>query len=329
MHVVRKRLATGVDRWFVYAWRGGPCILKQDGARPVIGPDLQDRASQARMAQAGPNEDTIDGLISSYRRAPEYLKRAQTTKRDYDLWLDRISDRFGKAPIGAFADSRMRKPVIEWRDRWMETPRTADKAVGVLSILLGYGVHQGRLPINVAAGIRTLYRSDRSDLIWEREHMRAFARAPSPLRDAIWLAGLTGLRLGDLVRVEWGNVGAHAITVRTRKRGGRAVVPITPLLRSALERRDWREGTLLRSSRGTAWSEDGLKTAFQRAKPEGFARTFHDLRGTFATYLMRHRLTDSEIAMVMGWTARRVADIRARYVNEERTVLELSRRLSA
>lgn len=55
----------------------------------------------------------------------------------------------------------------------------------------------------------------------------------------------------------------------------------------------------------------------------------HDLRGTFVTFLATKRLTDQEIARIVGWTAQRVAEIRARYVDEERVVVSLVERLSA
>ncbi|WP_210210337.1 hypothetical protein [Altericroceibacterium spongiae] len=40
-------------------------------------------------------------------------------------------------------------------------------------------------------------------------------------------------------------------------------------------------------------------------------------------------LTDDEIARIIGWTTKRVASIRARYVDEARVVIALIERLSA
>ena len=67
---------------------------------------------------------------------------------------------------------------------------------------------------------------------------------------------------------------------------------------------------------------------FQKAKPEGFDRTIHDLRGTFATWLAIKGLTDQDIARIIGWTPQRVGEIRARYVDEARGVVSLAERLS-
>lgn len=329
LHVVRKA-TKGLDRWYVYAWRGGPCIHTCEGARPVIDMVLIAKANAAKADRGDPHFDTLEEIITAYEAAPEFTTLKESTKRDYRLWINRISERWGKVPLEAFEDRRMRGDIIAWRNEWASQPRTADKASVMLGTLLGYGVEIGLLSINVAAGIKHLHSADKSDEIWERGHMRAFARAPKHLRNALILAGLTGLRLGDLVRLDWANVGAKAIIIdKTRKRGGRAVIPLLPETRALLARLGERKGTVLKNSRGQGWTESGLGTVFQRTNPEGFERTIHDLRGTFATRLILARFTDEEAAMVMGWTAKRIAAIRARYVNEERVVVSMAERLSA
>lgn len=337
LHLVSKPTSTG-RRWYVYAWRGGPCIHRAEGPRPVIGPDLLAAALAARGELAGPPADRFEAIISGYRESPEFERLAEATKRDYRRWLDRISERFGKAPIGAFEDRRMRSVIIEWRNRWAAQPRTADKAGVMMATLLGWALEQGLVTINVAARLRQLHRVNRSDQVWEDRHWQAIGtwsverqkpRASTELMDALVLASLTGLRLGDLVSLDWSAVGEKAIVLVTNKRKGRAVIPILPELRAHLDAREHRTGAVLRNSRGEAWTESGLGTVFQRAKPEGFDRTIHDLRGTYVTWLARKQLTDEQIARIVGWTARRVSEIRARYVDEERVVIDLIDRLTA
>lgn len=55
----------------------------------------------------------------------------------------------------------------------------------------------------------------------------------------------------------------------------------------------------------------------------------HDLRGTYVTFLASKRLTDDEISHIIGWTAKRISEIRACYVDEARFVISLVERLSA
>ena len=116
---------------------------------------------------------------------------------------------------------------------------------------------------------------------------------------------------------------------RDQKRGGRAVIPILPELRAWLDARDQTTPTVLVNSRGGSWTTSGLGSVFQKSKPAGFDRTMHDLRGTYVTWLAVKGLTDEEIARTVGWTAKRIAEVRARYVDEARVVIEMTKRLSA
>lgn len=325
LHLVRKRLAHGLDRWFIYAWRGGPCIHKTDGARPVIGPEIMALASEARRGNR--RGDNIENLIEAFTASPEYTGLGTKTKRDYRLWLDRITDRFGDAPLAAFEAIEMRGVILDWRDGWAHQPRTADKATGTLATLLAWAANRGSLRYNPAASIAKLHKADRSDMVWEASHWEAFNDAPAPLLRAMRLAALTGLRLGDLVLLDWSHVGDHSIIVTTAKREVRAVIPLYADLRDLLGDRG--DGRVLLSSKGTGWSEDGLKTAFQRAKPKGFERRFHDLRGTFVTGLCLRGFTDEEIARIIGWSAKRVAEVRSVYVSDARVVIALAERMSA
>lgn len=330
LHVVPKPRKSGT-RWYVYAWRGGPQIHHQDDSRPVITPDLLDKAMAARREANGFSPDTLAAVIVDYKASPEFTRLEPSTQRDYRLWLDRMDDKFGDARLGAFEDRRMRGSVIEWRDEWRRQPRSADKAVTMLSTVLAWAVDHGRIAINVAAGIKTLHRVNKADEIWEDRHFRAMVNCSPQLRNALKLALLTGLRLGDLVHLQWENVGPQSIILTTRKRKGRAVIPILPPLRHLLKRLKGKreKGPVLLNSRGQQWTESGLGTVFQRGKPKGFDRRIHDLRGTFVTWLAIKGLTNDEIARVVGWTSKRVEAIRARYVDEARVVVSLVERLSA
>lgn len=333
LHIVSKARKSGV-RWYVYAWRGGPCLLQQDGAKPVVDRALLDAQYKAQEASFNRKADTIDALIEAYEASPKYVKLRDQTKRDYRLWLTRISQRFGETPVGAFTDWRMRGDVIDWRNQWATQPRSADKATVMIVTLLNWASENGKLERHFCHGIELLHSTDKSEQIWEDRHWKAVEAVeefPAHVMTALRLASLTGLRLGDLVHLEWGQVFDKQITIeKTRKRGGRAVIPILPELRALLDaigRKD--KGPVLLNSRGKGWTESGLETVWQRRKPEGFDRTIHDLRGSYVTFLAMKGLTDEQIARVIGWTAAKIAEIRARYVDEARVVVSLVERLSA
>lgn len=333
LHVVRKQLKLH-DRYYVYAWRGGPCIHSQDERPPVITHQILAKQQEAKATKFGKSKEGFEQIILAYEESPEFTRLANTTKDEYRRWLNRASERWGNVPTLAFEDRRMRGDIIEWRNLWQDQPRTADSAAMIMNILLGWAVERGILRVNVAAKIPKLHSVNRAELIWEKSHWEQVyaANIPEHVMDVLRVESWTGLRLSDaLTKLDWGHVGPKAIIMITNKRKGRAVIPILPELRAWLDAvpEDKRFGPVLKNTRGKAWTKSGFETVWQRCKPEGFDRHVHDLRGTFCTMLILKGLTDEQVAMIMGWTAKRVAEIRARYVDEERVIVSLAEKLSA
>lgn len=329
LHVISKKTKGGL-KWYVYAERGGACVHTAMGEKPAITKSILDKAAEARKAARLAPEQTIAALIQSYKQSPEYGRLSPNTQKDYRRSLDRIDAKFGKAPLEVFEDRRMRKQIINWRDEWQAKPRTADKLTVMMGTLLEHGLQCGQLAINVAHGIPTLHRANRADIVWTDTDWATIDASPE-LMDALLLCSMTGFRLGDLVAVEWSHVSAGSIVFVTAKRKRRVVVPIFPELRALLDRlaeKHGQAGTILKNSRGKPWTPSGLGGVFQKAK-NGVAVHIHDLRGTYVTWLCVKGLTDDEIARIVGWSPKDVAQMRARYVDEARVVVSIIERLSA
>lgn len=352
LHIVAKRKPAKPVAWYVYAWRGGPQILKKEGgARPVITADLTDAAAAARIEKPELAADTLAGLIARYTdpKCAEWNKLGASSRTDYGTWHRRIIEEFGTTPLKIFHDRRVRADVLDWRDRWAAQPRSADAAITAFSALLSWGVDRGLLPVNVLIGTDRLYENDRSEIIWEPRHYAAFAPAASiEVTEAVELAGLTGIRRGDLVRIPRSAIGEHAIIWKTGKSRGKNTirVPLLPETRTLLarilarqqaamkaRRADKRRelpATILMNSYLLPWTPKGLGSRFNDAKAaSGIDVNFHDLRGTFATRCMLAHLTDQEIADILGWSTKDVSTIREKYVSQSRVVISIGERISA
>lgn len=348
-HIVTVRKPGKPVRYYIYAWRGGPCVHRQEGgAKPKVSAHVDAIATARAERGAVDSMDTVKGLIAGYRASPEWNKLAASTKPTWQMWLGRIEDKFGKARIGIFTDRRVRGDILAWRDKWASQPRSADMAIQVLSRLLSWAVDRGKLDKNFAAGIGQLYESDRSDIIWLDDHFAAFNAAASvEVQEGIELAACTGLRRGDLVKVPWTAVGEHAIVWQTSKSRGRAriVIPLLPETRALLKRIKARHeafmaqqrpnrrkplpDTILSNSYWRSWSAMGFGSRFNDAKRDSKIEvSLHDLRGTFATRCMIAGLTDQEIADILGWSTKQIADIRVKYVDQARVVVEIGKRIS-
>jgi integrase len=328
LHIVRRKRAGG-DRWYVYARRGGPLIHQQDGDRPEITDALLAKAAAAKRGTAA---DTLAGLIRAYRASPQFDSKADKTKADYRQRLDQIEAQFGRVPIRLIP--KLRGEVIKWRDEMADTPRAADRCVGMLQTVLTWAEDREMIERNPLARIGKLHRVNRSDLIWEAHHWEAVnalddkgvPKVPGYVRRVLTLGSLTGLRIGDLLRVAWEDLQPGYIALKTRKTGGEAIIPLHPELARFFTGPG--QGVILRNTLGRPWSLEGWKSAWGRAQPEGFDRHVHDLRGTFATRLMAAGFSDTEIALVMGWRAERIAAIRMRYVDRGRVARALANKFA-
>ena len=334
LHVVRKLRDGKSALFYVYAYRGGPQIHSCEGERPTITPEILDAAADARRHRTATASDNLDRIITAYLASPEYKGLGDRTKADYRIELKKIGPRFGKVPYPVWNDQRMRADVMSWRSEMADKPRTADKAVVMLATLLGWAVTEGLIERNVAAGIPMLYKSNRAAIIWTEADWQAIEpHCSKELWQGLRFAALTGVRLGDLVKVSVEHVGPSAIVFITSKRDRRVVVPIFDELRALLKEIGREAGTILQNSRGKPWTESGFGGVFQKAKNKarGFdiSLRIHDLRGTYATWLARRGLTDQEIGRIVAWSEQQVAEIRRRYVDEEHVVASLVERLNA
>jgi integrase len=309
---------TAKGRTYWYAWRGGPRLRGEPGS-----PEFHASYNEAIESRRTPDTGRFRGVVTAYKASKEYKKLADSTKKNWSKWLDRISDYFGDLRIAQFDRPEKIRPVIRrWRATWEDKPRTADYAIQVLSTVLSYAVDPlGKIAGNPCDGIKRLYKGDRSEIIWTDPDIAEFKAACSPeLAHAVDLAAYTGLRLGDLVRLAWSHVEDDAIVLRTGKSGHRreAMIPPYDDLRTVLARIPKRSTTILTSTRRKPWTASGLSTAVQRvkaaAKWEERDLHFHDLRGTAATKFYIGGLSVRVIAEVMAWEEETVEKIIRRYV---------------
>src|SRR5580704_4545667 len=154
---------TAKGRTYYYAWRGGPRLRGKPGS-------LEFNASynEAIESRHTPEPGRFKSLVVRYRASNDYKKLADSTRKNWSPWLDRIADYFGQLRIAQFDRPEKIRPIIRrWRNQWFDTPRTADYGMQVLSRMLAHAVDPlGQLAGNPCEGIKQLYSGDRSEIIW-------------------------------------------------------------------------------------------------------------------------------------------------------------------
>ena len=349
---------------YLYAFRGGPQILrvtaKGDAAADRA---LEERAGVAlekyeAQRKAG-DRHFLAGLITRYLGQLDATNLAERTKRDRRKFLDLARTELGHMELRALEARGARKALIDWRDKYAATPKTADERLGHLATVLQWAHDRGEIAVNPVANFPRIYKVNRAEIIWTPADLAMVKPHCAPELDfAIRLAALTGLRLGDLRRLTWAAVREKAIVLQTGKSRGRrtVVIPILDDLRDLLadiKRHDSeaaakpsrklrpKSTTVLNSARRLPWTEPGLESALQRVKrdlekaeiekglegcPVGHLR-WHDLRGTAATNFVRAGLDLHEIATIVGWNKAKVEEIAKRYVTAEEIGLAMVAKL--
>lgn len=310
--------AKAKGRTYYYAWRGGPRLRGEIGS-----PEFIASYNEAVEQRRTPDKNRFRFIVTDYKGSSEYKKLAQSTRDQWGKWLDRIAEYFGDLRIAQFDRPEKIRPVIRrWRNKWADTPRTADYGLQVLSRVLAHAVDPlGRIAGNPCEGIKHLYNNDRSEIIWtdaDIAHLKKTCSAEIP--HAVDLASHTGLRLGDLLRLSWSHVGEDAIVLKTSKSRHRreAIIPLYGALRDILKRIPKRATTILSSSRRRPWTADGFGSSFNKAKIDaGMTERdlhFNYLRGTAATKFYIAGFSMREIAETLAWEEESVEKIIRRYV---------------
>jgi integrase len=327
---VAKSGAKGRTYW--YAWRGGPRLRGEPGS-----PEFVASYREAHERLRAPDASRFRSVVTLYRGSKDYEKLADSTKRNWASWLDRIGDYFGDLHVAQFDRPEKVRPIIrQWRNHWADKPRTADYGLQVLSRVLSYAVDPlGRIAGNPCEGIKQLYSANRSEIIWtDADVARLKKTCSAEIGHAVDLAAHTGLRLSDLMRLSWSHVGEDAIAITTGKSRHRreAVIPLYDALRDVLAGIPKRSTTILTNSRNRPWTADGFGSSFNKAKIDaGLAdsdRHFHDLRGTAATRFYIARLSERVIAEIMGWSEEQVARIIRRYVDRAAATRAIIRQIN-
>lgn len=360
IHTVRRRTLGKPDRWYVYAWRGGPCIATRvGGGKPVLTRDEVRALHEAIEADRKVPPGTLLEIIRAWRgsgsdtASPEWKRLEPSTRQTWGRQLDLIEAKWAETPLSLWSDHRMVSKVVAWRDSRSTSPRSADIGVTVLKALLDFARLRGRVSCNVAENIPRLYRGgNREEIIWTDDDIACFAAvAPQRITDALLLCSLTGLRRADLLALKWSEIDDLQITrTATKKSRGkrrRAIIPLLDETRTLLtELRERYRATgvdhVLVDSRGRPWKAASFSAQFNAARDEAGIvepenadlglparkKHLHDVRGTFCTRLFKTSLSHQQIATIMAWSPERVQNIRRVYVDDAAIVMAMAEHIS-
>jgi integrase len=336
-HVFRVERARGPAWYAKYRLPDGRQVQKKIGpawtqrGRPHAG-YFTKRTAQAWLDEtlAEARRGELAGMVRTgttfSHAAEEWLRYVEqerackpSTVKDYRNMARVLGATFGGELIEDITTEAIERWKAEFTRARRPSNRTLQKYLVTLHGIFKRAARVYGLPTNPVAQVERPRLPRRAGIdVFSREEVMALVRAANTEQDgALYLtAAFTGLRIGELLALRWGDVDFEADTIRVRrnwtaggegtpKSGRGRAVPMVEEVAQALARLGQRERFV--GDQDLVFCDLlgrhlGYKSLSQRykeslAKAELRQLRFHDLRHTFGTHAIRH----ADPREVMEW----------------------------
>jgi integrase len=285
-------------------------------------------AYKAHLGSEPPSARTFDALIASYKVAPEFMKRAEATQRDYSRYLDIISRAWGKLHVGGVRP----KHVIELRDAWADTPVAANHLLSVLKTLINWGIPREFSETNPCIHVPKLEVDEGGARPWPAWAYKLIEEhAREDMKRAVLLARYTGQRQADVLRMAPEHVEDGGIHVVQQKTGKELWVPLHTDLKAALA--NWSSSPYVQTPNAKPYTPERFRAAWTRLMndtPAGLIRkegyTFHGLRASSVEKLRERGCDNLQIEALTGMSPTMITRY-SRFANQKRLAKAAVRRL--
>lgn len=300
---VRRKVAKG--RTYYYFDTGA----KKDG-KPILKrlPDVRDpdfgrmlAAAQSGRARRAKVEGvlTVAALADLYEKSPEFTKLAATTRRSYELNLDKARKRLGIAP----ADEVRPADVRLVHDEMADQTGAANQFVRVLGSLYSWGRKRGHVTAKPTDAVELFEETPHEP--WPKPLVKE-ALADEAVMLPVALLYYTAQRIGDVCRMRWSDVRDGAISVKQQKTGKSLSIPFHAALARILAATP-RTGLTILNVDGKPYREAALRAMLQEwAQDRGFHVVPHGLRKNAVIALIECGCSVAETAAISGQTLQMV-----------------------
>jgi integrase len=321
--------------WWLFVSHRGRRKAKRIGDKATalrVARAVRERIARGELQLGASSEETLDSYAAVWLKGLAGNLKASTIAFYGEHLRRHIVPALGQRPIGAVNRADCRELAVALRAKGLKV-NTVRGIVRTLSALLSQAVEDEKLPANPALRMgKYLRRGDEPETAiqplsaLEAAHLVSVAERHF-LRWHPWIlcALRTGLRLGELLALQWGDVdwnGRFLVVQRNIVRGAitspkshqRRRVDMTPQLATALigwrrlQRKRWlKKGKpvpvwMFPSLEGTALEERNVRHVFTRLleRAELAHRRIHDLRHSYATLLLQAGAPITYVSQQLG-----------------------------
>lgn len=294
----------------VYLRRSSYWYVKK-GKWVKLGDDLHSALTEYARIVAVP----ADGLGALLDKAWPYISegRADSTKQQYAYCVTLLKE--------VFAEFRPEQithgSIVQMQDMFADRPAIANRMLTVLRQTYQWALDREivqNLKHNPTLSVKRLPQAPRDRLVTQEEYQRIYSAAQPWLQIIMDLCYLTGQRIGDVLKIEYGHLLDEGIFIEQQKTGKKLIVAWTPELRSVVDRaRDANYKIkslryLLSGRAGTMRKHSNVWRSFKNAaRSVGINDvTLHDLRAMSGTEADRQGVDPTAL---LGHTDRRTTQI--------------------
>jgi integrase len=259
------------------------------------------KAQAANIGASRTVPGSINALVVSYYRSPEYRGLKPSTQAVRRNIIERFRGEHGNKPVARLERAHVRDII----GAKAQTPQAANNLLKALRVLLTYAVELGMIANNPAIGVKRYESRGEGFHTWSETEVAQFESAyavGTPERLAFALALYTGQRVSDVVRMGWQHIKGDRIAIRQLKTDMPLLIKIHPELANILASVPRNNLTFLVTERGAPFMAAGLSNWFgKRCRAAGLPScTAHGLRKAACRRLAEAGATVHEIAAVSG-----------------------------
>ncbi len=244
-----------------------------------------------RFAEEYERFHAVDGslaeLVVDYFDSEKYRALAAQTRSDYEGYWGKLKPVFGHVKVDSIKPEHIRM----YMDKKGASSRTqANRHHAFLSAVFSWGFQRGRCKLNPCKGVSKFTEKARERYIEDWEYQAVYDAASPALRVAMEISYLCAARQGDVLKMTKAQLQAEGIFIRQGKTARKQIKGWTPRLRAAVALAsgiETKTGSIyvIPTAQGTAYTSDGFRTIWHRAretarqatgKPLDF--TFHDIK---------------------------------------------------
>ncbi len=173
-----------------------------------------------------------------------------------------------------------------------------------MRILMEFAIDEGWQTQNHAKGVLLLQSENPSREPWPADLIQDYRDTATDRALLLFelLIG-TGQRIGDVLKMKWGQIGDGGITLKQGKTGKELFIPLTPRLKKVLNATERKSIFILTNLYATGpWSYRGAADAVMKIRKAIGATKYdiHALRHTAASELYEAGCSDDQVKAITG-----------------------------